>query len=147
VVLYERILHDDFPAELASKGIAELKQLRPLFLGDIYPLMDLTTSQKDWYAYQLHRPDLNRGCAFIFRRPDAPDDTRRICLRKIDPAAKYLVSITGETYEEPARTEMSGHELLQLRIRIESKPGSTLLRYEGVTANAGHSQRGREAPR
>ena len=133
VVLYERILHKDFPAELARKGIAELKRLRPLFVGDIYPLMELTTSQKDWYAYQLHRPDLNRGCALVFRRPEAADDTRSIRLHKIDPAARYLVRITGETYDEPAPKEMSGRELLQVKVRIESKPGSVLVWYAGVT--------------
>ncbi len=132
VVLYERILHDAFPNELARRGIAELKQLRPLFLGDIYPLMKLTTNQKDWYAYQLHRGDLNQGCAFVFRRPDAPDGTRQISLRKIDPAARYLVSITGETYDMVPPKEMDGRDLLQLRIRIESKPGSALIRYQGV---------------
>ncbi|MFV2070807.1 MAG: hypothetical protein ACC645_27890, partial [Pirellulales bacterium] len=132
VVLYERILHNDFPVELASKGIAELKRIRPLFVGDIYPLMELTTSQKEWYAYQLHRPDLNRGCALIFRRPEAADDTRPIRLHKIDPAARYLVRITGETYDEPAPKEMSGRELLQVKVRIESKPGSALVWYEGV---------------
>lgn len=54
---------------------------------------------------------------------------------------RYSVSITGETYDEPAPKKMSGHELLQLGIRIESRPGSALLRYEGVVVDAGHSSR------
>ena len=62
VVLYERILPSDFPAELAKQGIAEIKRLRPLFLGDFYPLLPIGTSQGDWYAYQLDRPDLRQGC-------------------------------------------------------------------------------------
>ncbi|NOX52891.1 MAG: hypothetical protein GXP27_00320 [Planctomycetes bacterium] len=129
VVLYERILHEAFPDELVRKGIAELKELRPLFLGDIYPLMKLTTSQKDWYAYQLHRPDWGRGCVFVFRRPDASDACRQIRLRQIDPAAMYLVSITGETYDTAPEQEMSGRELMDLTIRIQSRPGSALVRY------------------
>ena len=50
--------------------------------------MKLTMHQDDWYAHQLYRPDSNRACAFVFRRPPAADGARRIRLRKIDPATK-----------------------------------------------------------
>jgi alpha-galactosidase len=132
VVLYERILQPEFPDQLARDGIAELKQLRPLFQGDVYPLMDLTARQDDWYAYQLSRPDLKRGCALFFRRPKSPDESAEVVLRDVDPKATYRVSVTGETYQQGPWREVPGRELLQLKIEIDSKPGSALVRYERV---------------
>lgn len=58
-----RLEAPELPAELARQGIAELKQLRPPWEGDFYPLLPLTTSQSDWYAFQLDRPDLGEGRA------------------------------------------------------------------------------------
>ena len=133
IVVYNDLDDETFSDDLARQAIVELKQLRPLFQGNIYPLMPLTISQADWYAYQLDRPDLNRGCAFVFRRPEASGDTRQLELRNIDPEATYLASITGETYIEPAPREMSGRELLTLEVQIQSKPGSALLRYDRET--------------
>ncbi len=132
VVLYERILHDSFPAELAKQGIAELKELRPLFLGDFYPLLPLTTSQADWYAYQLDRPDLGQGCALFFRRPEAPESSCQVQLSQIDPAATYRVTLTGETYAEGQPHELPGRELQRRVIEIPTGPGSALLRYARV---------------
>lgn len=130
IVLYNDLDGPWFAEEQVRQAIAELKQLRPLFQGDIYPLMALTTSQSDWYAYQLDRPDLKRGCALVFRRPEAAEDSREVKLRGIDPAATYLVSISGETYDRPPATETSGRQLTALRVQIDSKPGSALVRYE-----------------
>ena len=130
VVLYERILQPDFPDGLARDGIAELKQLRPLFLGDVYPLMELTARQDDWYAYQLSRPDLQRGCAFFFRRPESPEALAEVTLRDIDPTATYRASMTGETYRQGPWQEVPGSQLARLKLKIESKPGSALVRYE-----------------
>lgn len=129
IVLYERILHEAFPTELASAGIAELNELRPLFLGDVYPLLRLTSDQTSWYAYQLDRPDLGEGCAFFFRRPESDILMCDIELKNIDPAARYSVSITGETYERGPWEEMSGQQLMRPEIVIREKPGSVLLRY------------------
>jgi len=135
VVVYERILHKGFPSKLATQGIAEIKQLRPLWLGDIYPLMDLTTSQKDWYAFQLHRADLEEGCALFFRRSKSSDVTRNVSLKEIDPNATYQVSITGETYEQAPWQKLLGSELIHQTINIEAKGNSALLRYRRLAAN------------
>ena len=132
VVLYERILQPDFPDGLAQDGIAELKQLRPLFLGDIYPLMELTARQDDWYAYQLSRPDLQQGCAFFFRRPESPQASAEVSLRDVDSKATYRVSVTGETYRQGPWRNTPGSQLESLKIDIGCKPGSALLRYERV---------------
>jgi alpha-galactosidase len=129
IVIYTDTESADFPAELARQGITELKMLRPLFMGDIYPLLPLTTNQADWYAYQLDRPDLGQGCVFVFRRPESPDTSRGIRLENIDPEARYSVSITGETYNHAEPKTMSGRELARLKVQIDVQPGSVLLQY------------------
>jgi alpha-galactosidase len=129
IVIYTDTLGKNFSPELARRGIAELKQLRHLWEGDYYPLLPLTTSQADWYAYQLDRPDLGEGCGLVFRRPEAAASSRTIELQNIDPEASYLVSLTGETYDQGPAIKMKGRRLARQTIAIDSKPGSTLLRY------------------
>jgi hypothetical protein len=132
VVLYERILHEEFPDELAKQGIAELKELRPLFLGDVYPLTKRSTSQAVWHAYQLARADLGQGCALFFRRPDCPKPTCQVQLHNIDLEAFYMVSQTGETYTKGKPKKMKGRDLARLPVQMDTKPGSILLRYRKV---------------
>ena len=132
IVIYNDIMAEAFPDELAKQGIAELKELRPFFLGDIYPLMDLTVSQRDWYAYQLDRPDAGEGIAFFFRRPGSPFLMADVEMYNIDPDALYMVSITGETYTQSPWKEMTGKELIHPEVIIREKPGSALLRYRLV---------------
>jgi alpha-galactosidase len=133
VALYGDIQRESFPREQARQAIAELKTLRHLFLGDIYRLLNLTTNQSDWFAYQLDRPELGEGCAFFFRRPDSNAQSCDVQLRAIDPKANYEVSITGETYEYGPWKRMKGREFIHPAIVIKEKPGSSLLRYRKVT--------------
>jgi alpha-galactosidase len=129
IVLYNDLDRNEWSDELARQGIAELKALRPLFQGDIYPLLPLTTSHSDWYAYQLDRPDLGTGCALFFRRPQCTRPACEVRLHNIDPQATYLVSITGETYDRAQPKEVPGSALSRPTVQIEKQPGSALLRY------------------
>jgi alpha-galactosidase len=130
IVLYGDIARKDFRDDLAKKGIMELKELRPLFQGDYYPLMKLTTDQDAWYAYQFDRPDMGKGCAFFFRRVESDILAYNFRLRNINPKATYKVSVAGETYDKGRTRKMKGSELLNQAITIREKPGSALLRYE-----------------
>lgn len=133
LVLYERILHEGFPSELAKQAIAEAKSIREFILGDYYPLMKLTINQDDWWAYQLHgkgeEDDAKDGIAMVFRRPDSKQTSTTLELRKIEPDATYDVSITGETYSTAPFKTMSGRELQKLKIDISEQPGSCLIQY------------------
>jgi alpha-galactosidase len=133
IVLYNDLDRDEWSDELARQAIAELKRLRPLFQGDLYPLLPLGTSQAEWYAYQLDRPDLGEGCALFFRRPECPGSTCAVRLHNIDAQATYRVSITGETYAEGEPREVPGRELCRPTVEIDSQPGSALLRYHRVS--------------
>ncbi|OHB45570.1 MAG: hypothetical protein A2Y13_10520 [Planctomycetes bacterium GWC2_45_44] len=130
IVLPGNIMPDNFPSELARAGIEELKGLRPFFEGDIYPLMKLTIDQDAWYAYQLDRPDMKQGYIFFFRRLQSDIITCEVELHNIDSEAQYMVSITPETYKMGKWKQVSGGDLKRIRMTIEQKPGSALLRYK-----------------
>lgn len=130
IVFYNNLEDPDFPFDLARQGIRELKELRPYFLGDVYPLLPLDLEQNSWYAYQLDRPDLKEGCVFFFRRPESPYLVVDVTLYNIEPDEQYMVSITGETYKKGPWRQMRGNELMNSEIKILAKPGSSLLRYK-----------------
>ena len=131
IVPYCDIRAADFPQAAAKAAIAELKSLRPYFLGDFYPLLPLTSAAHDWCAYQYDRPDLKAGFALFLRRHESPFPTMEAALRGIDPAGEYEVSLADD-FGEPAPTRMPGEKLLHLPITIPEVPGSILLRYRRV---------------
>jgi alpha-galactosidase len=132
IVPYCNIREETFPLEQAKKAIAELKSLRPFFLGDFYPLfMELTTDPNAWCAYQFDRPDLGEGFAVYLRRHESQFVTMEAYLKGLDPVAVYEVGVTS-TFDVPPRQRMSGADLLHFKITIEEKPGSMLLRYKKV---------------
>jgi alpha-galactosidase len=112
----------------ARAAIAELKRLRPYFLGDLYPLLPITTSPTDWCAYQFDRPDLGAGIALFFRRHESPYAALAAQLRTIDPDTQYEWGMTGD-YAEPQWQTTRGAELASLRVPIERRPGAVLLQY------------------
>ena len=118
----------DYPARDAKAAIAEAKALRPHYLGDYYPLLAITTSDRDWCAWQMDRPEAGGGFACFFRRPKSPYAAVEASLRGLDPAATYEVTI-AETYEAKEKKKMSGRDLARLRIEITSAPGSVLVTY------------------
>src|SRR6185437_11545152 len=52
-----------------KKAISELKDLRPYWLGDYYPLTKISLDDNAWSGWQFNRPDLGEGFAVLFRRP------------------------------------------------------------------------------
>jgi len=118
----------DFPAELAKAAVAEAKALRPLYLGDYYPLTAVTLDESHWIGWQFHRPDLGRGFAVFFRRPQSPYTTLDARLRGLEPAATYEVTFK-ESYESRETRRLAGADLGRLRVEIANAPGSLLVTY------------------
>jgi len=131
VVPYSDIRGPEFPQAAAREAIAELKSLRPCFLGDFYPLMPLTAAAHDWCACQYDRPDLGEGFAVFLRRHESPFSRMEVLLRGIDLCAVYEVS-KSPTFVEAARERMNGAELAKMTVMIDDRPGSILLRYHRV---------------
>jgi alpha-galactosidase len=119
---------EGFPVEQAKAAIAEAKALRPLYLGDYYPLLRIDADERHWCGWQFDRPELGEGFAVLFRRPRSPYAAADVALRGLDAAATYEVSF-AQTYEVKDRRRMTGAELARLRVAIGSAPGSVLVRY------------------
>ena len=114
-----------FPTDLFKQVIAEVKMLRPLYLGDFYPLTTINVNDDVWCAWQFDRPELGRGFAMFFRRPQSPNPDIEVSLHGLDPEAEYEV-----TFVDRAETRtLTGTSLAKLRVEIATAPGSALVTY------------------
>ena len=111
----------DCSPELAKLAIAEVKELRPLYLGDYYPLLEVNANDQVWCGWQFDRPELGRGFAMFFRRPQSPYASVEVALHGLDPQAKYELEFR-ETYAVKAKRTMTGAQLARLRRRHRLGP-------------------------
>ncbi len=114
-----------FPADLFKRVVAEVKMLRPLYLGDFYPLTPVSVNPEVWCAWQYDSPEQGRGFAMFFRRPKSLNPVIEVALHGLDPAAAYEVNFAdrGET------RRITGAGLARLRLEIADAPGSSLVTY------------------
>jgi len=120
-----------YPRELLRQGIAEGKRIRKYWLGDFYPLSDVTTSPRDWCVMQYHRPEQDDGIVVAFRRHLSPYSGYDCSLREIDPEATYEVT-QYHTYDPEQTVTMGGSDLRHLSLAIRDCPGSVLVEYRRV---------------
>ncbi|MHB0859154.1 MAG: glycoside hydrolase family 36 protein [Anaerolineae bacterium] len=125
---YDNIEAPGYPADTVRLALAELKSLRPYYLGDFYPLLPLTASASDWCAYQFDRPDLQAGFAIFLRRHESPFSTMEAGLRGLDPDAAYAVTLS-DSFVEPEPERLRGVDLMQRAIVLPERSSSLLLRY------------------
>ena len=117
------------PLDQVKRGIEELISLRPFWLGDYYPLTDISLDERAWSGWQFHRPDLKGGFAVFFRRPLSPETGHETGMRGLEPAASYDVTF-AKSYEVTDRRRMTGEQLARMQVKIDSTPGSLLIRYQ-----------------
>lgn len=117
------------PRDELEKAIAELKTLRPYWLGNYYPLTPISLQPDIWCGWQFDRPDLNGGFAMFFRRPESKRSAFKADLHGIDSKLSYEVSF-AETYDVKLKRVMTGADLQHLQVSIQQAPGSLLVRYE-----------------
>ncbi|MCX6560749.1 MAG: alpha-galactosidase [Candidatus Aminicenantes bacterium] len=118
----------DYPRAELAKGIAEGKRLRPYWFGDFYPLSPVTLKATDWCVMQYHRPAEGDGIVIAFRREQAASDFT-VSPREIDPDGRFAVT-WSYGYEVSERRILRGSELKQLRLHIDSLPGSVVVEYK-----------------
>lgn len=129
--LYMDLRAPDLDRDQARAAVAEVKELRPYFQGDLYPLVELTTSPGDWCAYQLDRPEQGDGIALYFRREQSPYLALEARLRALQPEAAYEYTLSTD-YTTPAPARATGAELSRLPITMHEAPSAMLLRYRKV---------------
>jgi alpha-galactosidase len=128
-VLYADLREPGFPKAQARRDVAELQALRRYMLGDFYPLLPVTAAEGDWCAWQWDAPEEGGGAAVFLRRPDSPYPEARIGLRGLEPTATYSLTWVGDDGRQ-RREKKTGSEMSALDVRIETAPGSVVLRYE-----------------
>lgn len=114
--------------EELRKAIAELKELRPFWQGDYYPLTPINQDPSAWCGWQFHRSDLRAGFAMLFRRPKSKQPSMEIALHGLKPQAKYEVSF-AQTHEPGSQKILRGSDLNHLYAVVASPGNSLLVRY------------------
>jgi alpha-galactosidase len=115
--------------DAVKRALGEVKELRPLYFGDYYPLFAINDSEQVWCGWQFDRPELGRGFAMLLRRSQSPYRIAELALRGLDPQSKYEVQFR-ETYQTKETRTMTGAELARLQVEIDATPGSLLILYQ-----------------
>jgi alpha-galactosidase len=115
------------------KGIAEIKEQRPYWLGDFYPLTEINTDDTAWAGWQLHRTDLNAGFVTMFRRLRSTESRKQVTLHGIDPRAQYEVTL-AEGFDPGPKQILTGAQLQHLNVSLGSPQSSVLIRYQKAIA-------------
>lgn len=120
------------PISEIRKGVEEIKALRPYWLGDFFPLMNIDRDETAWAGWQLHRKDMDAGFAMVFRRSKSPESDKVILLHEIDPRARYEVSLS-ESFDQGPKQILTGEQLRHLHLSLPSPRSSFLVRYAKIT--------------
>lgn len=111
-----------------QRTMSEIKELRPYYLEDYYPLTGLQDHTPDtvWLAYQLNKPSDNTGIVLAFRRKDNQQPEIEVKLRGLEADATYKVT-NVDTGEVVSR---KGAELMEsVVLKLEKPYSSLLLKY------------------
>ncbi|MFV2068626.1 MAG: hypothetical protein ACC645_16775, partial [Pirellulales bacterium] len=114
-----------FDRAAARRAIQETKDLRPLWLGDYYPLAGIELDESRWCAWQYDRPDLGKGFAMYFRRAKCRYVALESGLRGLEPGAIYEVTFA----DSQKKSTMTGKKLAAMPVMILESPGSALIIY------------------
>ena len=125
----EDVRPETYPRDLLACGITEAKRIRNYYLGNYYPLTEITTSASAWCVMQYHRPDKNKGMILAFRRQNSTDSTLICHPQEINPNSHYQLNFYP-TYDLADSRLINGTEFRQLELRIDEIPGSLLIEYQ-----------------
>jgi len=117
----------DFDYEWYRRRLAEIRRLRPYFLGDFHLLTPCVFDLDSWLAYQLILSDRQEGAILAFRRPESPMTSGCFQLRGLDAAGIY----TFEDADGGPALEVGGQELMEkgLLLAIETPRASQMVFY------------------
>jgi alpha-galactosidase len=133
----------DFPFDWLRSQVKQLKQVRPYYYGDYYPLLPCSSNAArtagdsrersaafEWAAWQFNRPEQGDGMVQAFRQNKNNDVTKDLRLRGLDPTATYEVT----NLDAGVPNTVSGTDLMQkgLHIEIAEVPGAAILVYKRV---------------
>ncbi|MCL2158633.1 MAG: alpha-galactosidase [Oscillospiraceae bacterium] len=125
---------DDFAVgdnknDAVKKYFAEYKSIRPYLSCDYYPLVENSTCDTTWCAWQYNRPENGDGIILAFRRPDSPMSKAEFALKGLcEGNYKFVDADSGEekslTLDE---INTKGFEVV-----INERRASKLIRYHKI---------------
>jgi alpha-galactosidase len=98
----------DLDYALLKKLTEEWRSISAYYYGDYYPLTSYSADDRDWLAWQYHRPETGDGLIQAFRRSRSPYVAAQLRLRGLNPDATYLLT----DRDSGATTTVSGRALL-----------------------------------
>jgi alpha-galactosidase len=112
--------------ELARRWLGEFRDLRPLMLGDMYPLVPHSLSEGAWLVSQYDRPELGQGLIVGFRRRWCESSSAQVRPRGLDPQATYrLTYASGRPVQERRGADL----LAGVLVEVADAPGHDVIRY------------------
>jgi alpha-galactosidase len=122
------------PWEWFRQIVLEMKRLRPLFLGDFYPLTPDTFDPAAWMAYQLLLPGKQEGAVLAFRRAESPMTAATFQLHGLKGDARYEL----EDADQGQTWKATGRELMEkgLPISTDAPRTSRLMFYRELPIEA-----------
>ncbi len=128
------VRRSDIQWDSFRRVVDDWRAVAPAMLGDYYPLTPYNLGDDIWMAWQFHRADRGAGVVQAFRRRGSIYQSARLPLRGLVPNARYQIC----SRDDGSTIQMTGRELLDagLEVRIQDRPGSTILTYQQVGAES-----------
>ncbi len=117
-----------FPKDQAKASFAEVHANQKYWSGNYYALTPCDAAMNRWFAFQLHRADLDEGMVLVFRRPQAPEATFSVSLRALASDRVYTVDTIDDDFKVTTRT-VTGSVLRNLTTSLAKSRSSSLVRY------------------
>ncbi|MGC8669133.1 MAG: NPCBM/NEW2 domain-containing protein [Chthonomonadales bacterium] len=124
-------LDANYDAKAWKRAVREMQSLRKYWYGDFFPIAGSGVAPEEFAAWQLHRPDLDEGVVFAFRRPACTLAGIVAPLRQVQPSRRYWVVTVSEGGKRAGRA-VTGRELAAGLVLTLPKPGTSLLVFYSV---------------
>jgi alpha-galactosidase len=123
-----RMLNTSAPVdvELGRRWLGQFGALRPLMLGDMYPLLPHSLSEGAWLGSQYDRPELGQGFIVGFRRRWCASATVSVQPRGLDAQARYQLTFASG---RPEQTLEGADVLRGVLLEVADAPGYEVIRY------------------
>ena len=126
---YQDFVDGDEKNDIVKKYLKEYMSVRAYLSCDYYPLVENSTCDTTWCAWQYNRPEESDGIILAFRRPDSPMSKAGFDLKGLsDGRYKFTDADSGEEkimgFDE---IKSGGFEL-----EIGEKRASKLIRYKKI---------------
>ncbi len=135
-------LDEGYDATSWKLAVSEISALREYWFGDFYPIARADVAADGVAGWQLHRPDLDAGVIYCFRRSESALAGVVVVPRGVKARNRYVVMQLGEDGRSVTRS-LTGKELLDgVVIRWPKGRSSIVVHYKAASAGAPPSRPG-----